>query len=220
MVRKFTFEEKFCQISHQVFLWTSEARNSASNVTPQTFHILCVSTRNRINEILRMIYSLVHKTLRRQTLEIWLGKMVQYKPTVSNRNTRNRINEILRMIYSLVHKTLRRQTVVSSPTIGHYSGAWPYPLLNDRQKSLWIPRRHRHKKSPSRATFETAKNPKSINPTSPVILSMTYFGFINFNHYSVPPKSSLLVSSQNTQTSRQKLLQSTTVRLLTESPVQ
>jgi len=69
------------------------------------------------------------------------------------------------------------------PAIGRYSGAWLYPIFNDRQQSVSIPRWHRHKKSPSRATFDSAENPEFVSLTSPVVCLMTYFGFINFNYY-------------------------------------
>ena len=72
--------------------------------------------------------------------------------------------------------------------VGHYYGAWPYPLLNDKQKSFSIPGQHRHKK----VFPEPLSNRQK-------------------------PTTSQRCSNQNARTCRQKELQSTTLCLEIES---
>ena len=100
-----------------------------------------------------------------------------------------RIDEILRVIYTLVHKALQRQTVICTPAVGHYFVARPYPLFNQRKKRGWIPRRHRYKKRPTRAAFETAENPKTVYPPPPIVFSVPNFCFVNFYNHSLPTQN-------------------------------
>jgi len=99
------------------------------------------------------------------------------------------------------------KTGVRLPAVRYHSCSRKNPALNQRYQSVRRTVRNSREKAlwRIRISFDSTKNPASVNAFASVILAFSELTFVNFDNLSGPPMGSESRSSTTEQTSRQKL---------------